>query len=50
MIYTNNLQSNCETMEHTITTEMTLILRASGVKINEEEVLLDLKSPFGSSV
>ena len=26
---------------------MTLILHARGVKINEEEVLLDLKGPFG---
>ena len=47
MIYTDNLQSDCETIKHTITTKMTLILHASGVKINKEEVLLDLKGPFG---
>ena len=34
-------------MKHTITAKMTLILHASGVKINEEEVFLDLKGPFG---
>jgi len=47
MIYTNNLQSNCETMKHIITAKMKLILHASGVKINEEEVMLDLKGLFG---
>ena len=34
-------------MKHSITIEMTLILHASRVKINEEEMLLDLKGPFG---
>ena len=43
MIYTNNLQSNCETMKHTITTEMTLILHASRVKLTKRRCYLTFR-------